>query len=204
MTGLAIASLVTAAVGAHVATYANYRQGKEAQRQANAQAELAARQAEAQQAQAAEYERQAKIESQKAGIEQLQGEQEAERIMRQRAQDIGSAYANAAGNGILVSGSETDTFANILKSQIQESQADIDTIRANTAMNVWSREESSRSLLFSAEQSRRAASDSLFTAEEYRRQGKSAKKAGTLSAIGSYISGGAYTGQSAYTTFGRR
>lgn len=201
MTGLAVASLVMMATGAAVSAYSSYQSGKEAERQADAQAELARQQAAAQEAQAAEYERQAAIEKEKAGLEQLQGEQEAANRMRQRAAQIGSTYATAAGNGLLISGSETDTFANILKSQTIEDTADVNTIKANTAMNVWSREESARSLMFSADQSRAGAQSSLFTANEYSRQGKAAYKAGVTSAAGALISGGGSTGAAGYTMF---
>ena len=198
MVGLAVASLAMTAVGAGVSAYSSYQSGKEAKRQAEAEAELARQQAAAQEAQAAEYERQAAIENQKAGIEQLQGEQEAAAKMRQRAAQIGLAYATAAGNGILVSGSETDSFANILKSQNIEDMADINTIKANTAMAVWSREEEAQSLMFAADQSRAGARSSLFSANEYARQGKSAYRAGATSAIGSLFSGAGSTGKSAY------
>ena len=113
-------------------------------------------------------------------------------------------YADAAANGLLVSGSEGDAFGNVLKTQVTESQADVETMRANTAMNVWSREEAARSNLFSARQSRSAAEDSLFSAREYRRQGRSAYRAGITSALGTYLSGGASTGASAYSMFGRK
>lgn len=201
MTGLAVASIVMMAAGTAVSAYSSYQAGKESKRQAEAQAELARQQAAAQEAQAAEYERQAAIENQKAGIEQIQGEQEAEQRMRQRAAQVGATYANAAGNGILVSGSETDTFANVLKSQAIEDQADINTIKANTAMAVWSREEDAKSLIFSAQQSRAGAQSSLYSANEYVRQGSSAYKAGVTSAIGSLVSGSGQTGASGYMMF---
>lgn len=198
---MAYASVAAMAVGTAVTAYSSYQAGKEAKRQGEAEAELARQQAAAQEAQAAEYERQAAIEKQKAGIEQLQGEQEAAAKMRQRAAQIGSTYATAAGNGILVSGSETDTFANVLKSQNIEDTADINTIKANTAMAVWSREEDARSLMFAAGQSRAGAQSSLFSSNEYARQGKSAYKAGVTSAIGSLISGSGSTGATAYNMF---
>ena len=186
MIGTAIAGIAMMAVGGTIGAVGQYMQGQEAKKAANAQAKLAESQAAQQEAQAKEYERAAELENQKAGIEQMKGEQEAAEKMRQRAAAIGSAYAEAAGNGILVDGtSSDDTFGNILKTRTIEDTADLNTIRANTAMNVWSREEDARSYLFAAGQQRQAAQDSLFSASEYRRQGKSAARAGTLSAIGS-------------------
>jgi len=95
----------------------------------------------------------------------------------------------AAGNGLLVSGSETDTFANVLKSQEQEAQADIQTIKANTALNVWSREEQARSYLVAAQQSRYGATSSLLSSSNYSKQAKYAYNNGVTSAAGSALSG---------------
>lgn len=190
LAGYGFASLLTAAlvdtmiVGIGMTAYSTYQQGV-AQKEANeANAKIAANQAAAQEAQAAEYERQAALEKEKAGLDQLQGEQEAANRMRQRAAQIGSTYATAAGNGLLVSGSETDTFANVLKSQNVEDMADINTIKANTAMQVWSREEEARSMLFAADQARYGVSNSLISSSNYRSQAKSAYNNGILSAAG--------------------
>lgn len=215
MTGVAVASLVIAAAGATYSAVSSYQQGKAQQRemeaQAEAQAELLRRQAAAQEAQAQEYERQAEVEEERAGVEQLKGQVEAERRSRLFAAEVGSTYANAAGNGLLVDGSDTSTFANILKSQNAEAQYDIGIIRANTAMDVWTRSESARSFLFAADQTRRGASDSLFSSNEALRsgyaQGANAYRAGVNSAIGtglsavgqigsSYVSSASMLGQS--------
>ena len=142
-----------------------------------------------QEAQAQEYERQAALEKDQAGIAQIQGEQEAAKRARARASEVGSTYAAAAGNGLLVSGSETDTFANVLKSQEQEAQADIQTIKANTALNVWSREEQARSYLVAAQQSRYGVTSSLLSSSNYSKQAKYAYSSGVTSAAGSALSG---------------
>lgn len=200
---MALGALVLSATGAGVSAYSSYQQGQ-AQKEANrAQAEIAANQAKAQEAQAAEYERQAKLAAEKEGIEQIQGEQEAERRARQRAAEVGATYAAAAGNGLLVSGSETDTFANVLKSQEVEAQADINTIKANTAMAVWSREEEARGYLFAADQARYGVSNSLISSKSYMAQGAAAGRAGTMSAIGTSLSGAGSVGMGAYTVWGK-
>lgn len=200
---MAIGALVLSAAGVGVSAYSSYEQGK-AQEEANkANARIAANQAAAQDAQAAEYERQAKLAAQKEGLEQLQGEQEAEKVMRQRAQAIGSAYANAAGNGLLVSGSETDTFAGVLKSQTIEDMADINTIKANTAMAVWSREEEARGYLFAADQARYGVSNSLISSSSYASQARAAGRAGVTSAIGTSMSGVGQIGMGAYNVWGK-
>lgn len=211
---IALGALVVSAAGAGYSAYSSYEQGKAQQRemeaQAEAQAELARRQAAAQHAQAQEYERQAQVEVEKAGVDQLKGQMEAERRSRLFAAEVGSTYANAAGNGLLIDGSDTSTFANVLKSQNAEAQYDIGVIRANTAMDVWTRSESARNYLFAADQARRGASDSLFSSNEYLRsgyaQGANAAKAGTNAAIGTGISAVGQIGSgyvSAATTFGK-
>ena len=204
MTGLAVAGLVLTAAGATYSAVSSYQQGKAQQReleaQADAQAELARRQAAAQEAQAQEYERQAQVEAEKAGVDQLKGQMEAERRSRLFAIEVGSAYANAAGNGLMIDGSDTSTFANVLKSQNAEAQYDIGVIRANTAMDVWTRSESARNYLFAADQARRGASDSLFSSNEYLRsgyaQGANAARAGTNAAIGTGLSAAGQIGSS--------
>lgn len=194
LAGYGFASLMTAAlvdtmiVGIGLTAYSTYQQGV-AQKEANkANAEIAANQARAQELQAQEYERKAALEKEQAGLVQLQGEQEAAKRARQRAIEVGSTYATAAGNGLLVSGSDSDTFANVLKSQEIEARADINTIKANTAMEVWSREEEARSYLFGADQARYGVSNSLISSSNYRSQAKSAYNNGMLSAAGGALS----------------
>lgn len=195
LAGYGFTSVMTAIVadvavtGLALSAYSTYQQGV-AQKETNeANAQIAANQAAAQEAQAQEYERQAALEKEQEGIEQLQGEQEAAKRARARAAEVGATYAAAAGNGLLVSGSETDTFANVLKSQEQEAQADIQTIRANTALSVWSREEQARSYLVAAQQSRYGVTSSLLSSSNYSKQAKYAYGNGITSATGSALSG---------------
>jgi len=197
--GYGFASVATALVadiavtGIALTAYSMYQQGV-AQSEANAaNAQIAANQAAAQEAQAQEYERQAALEREQEGIEQIQGEQEAAKRARARAAEVGSTYAAAAGNGLLVSGSETDTFANVLKSQEQEAQADIQTIKANTALNVWSREQQAQSYLVAAQQARYGVTSSLLSSSNYSSQSKYSYNNGITSAAGSALSGVAST-----------
>ena len=126
MTGAAIASLiiagVTTAVGGVMQYQNNKRQAKAVRRQSEQVAENLRKQRD--------------YENERAAIAQLQGEREAEKRSRVLAADIGSAYANYAGNGLLVDGGG-DTLGDVLTKTAQEGQADISTIRDNTAMNVW-------------------------------------------------------------------
>ncbi len=199
MLGYGFSSVMTALLadvavtGIALSTYSTYQQGV-AQGKANeASAKIAANQAAAQEAQAQEYERQAALQKEQEGLDQIQGEQEAAKRARARAAEVGSTYAAAAGNGLLVSGSETDTFANVLKSQEQEAQADIQTIRANTALGVWSREEQARSYLVAAQQSRYGVTGSLLSSSSYASQARYARSNGITSAAGSALSGVATT-----------
>ncbi len=165
------------------------------------------------QKQAGEELRAAAVEDQKAIIEQQKGEREAARRSMLLAQEIGSQYANYAANGFLVdSGSGTDTFASILKSTATEGAADISAIQEESEMNRWSFEERARALrvgagntlasanaskmqaenlMFSAQNAREAASDTLkngyAAASAYKKQGKRALRGGILSAGASTV-----------------
>lgn len=162
MTGMAIASMVTAAVAANIAAYSAYQQGKEAKRQANHAAN--------------EAEKQARLEQERANIAQIQGEQEAARRMRDYAQEVGSVYAAAAGNGILIdSGSAGDTLGKTLDSSAKFAAKDVSTIRDNTQLTIWTHEQNRDQLLSSA--------------ANLRKQGKAAYKAGVLGALASHVSG---------------
>lgn len=172
MTGAAIAagtwaSMSTMAAAATVAVDAaivaggalsavsQYQQGKEQQRQANFQAN--------------EARKQARLEQERANIAQIQGEQEAARRMRTYAQEVGSVYANAAGNGILIdSGSAGDTLGRILDTSATFAAQDVSTIRDNTALTIWTHQANEGQLLRSA--------------ANYKKQGKAAYKAGILGA----------------------
>ena len=74
MEAVVIAGMVATIAGAGYSAYSQHQQGKAANTAAKAAA--------------AESERQAQLENERAGIAQIQGEQEAERRSRQLAQDI--------------------------------------------------------------------------------------------------------------------
>ena len=150
------AVVVDAAViaGTALSISSSYQQADAAQDAARAQAQAAAQQY---QAQAESYAQQAdenrmlaKVENEKAGIAQVQGEQEAETRSRALASEIGGIYAGYAGNGLLVDGSEEDTFANVLKSSVGEAQHDIATIKDNTAISVWDHQMNRRAYIANA------------------------------------------------------
>ena len=157
-TAATAAGVVDAAiiVGGALSAYSQYQQGKEQKRQANFQAN--------------EARKQAQLEQERANIAQIQGEQEATRRMRAYSQEVGSVYANAAGNGILIdSGSAGDTLGRILDTSASFAAQDVSTIRDNTALTIWTHEANEGQLLRSA--------------ENYRKQGKAAYKAGVLGAV---------------------
>jgi hypothetical protein len=132
-----------------------YQQGKEEKRQADFQANEAVKQA--------------KLEQERANITQIQGEQEAERRMRAYSQEIGSVYANAAGNGLLIdSGSAGDMLGKVLDTSATFAAQDVSTIRDNTALSIWTHQANEGQLLRSA--------------ANYKKQGKAAYKAGILGA----------------------
>ena len=161
MEAVVIAGMVATIAGAGYSAYSQHQQGKAANTAAKAAA--------------AESERQAQLENERAGLAQIQGEQEAERRSRQLAADLGATYANYAGNGLLVDGAGKDTLGSVLKTQVAEGQSDISTIRDNTALNVWTHQSNAASLLASA--------------ANQRISGRNAAAAGTMSAIGTGISG---------------
>lgn len=131
-----VAGMVASAAAQGYSAYASYQQGKAQQTAAKAAA--------------AESERQAKLENERAAIAQVQGEQEAEKRSRILAADIGSLYANYAGNGLLIDGSTKDTIGSALSTTVAEAQSDISAIRDNTALNVWTHQSNAQSLLASA------------------------------------------------------
>lgn len=157
-----LAGAATSAVGAGYSAYSSHQQGKAANQQARAEA--------------AEAERQARLENKRAEIAQIQGEQEAEKRSRILAADIGSTYANFAGNGLLVGGAGKDTLGSVLTTQAAEAQSDISAIRDTTAMNIWTHQANASSLIASAGNRRIA--------------GRNARRAGNTQAWGSLLSGG--------------
>ena len=163
---------------------------------ARAQAQAASQQyqaqAEAYAQQAAENRMLAKVENEKAGIAQLQGEREAETRSRALASEIGGIYAGFAGNGLLVDGSEEDTFANVLKSSVGEAQHDISTIRDNTAISVWDHQMNRRAYLANASILDTASRNAMISSYDALNVGETqaaAAKAGlTTNAVGKGLS----------------
>lgn len=175
--------------GTSYSAYSAYEQGKAAEQQARAANEQAKAQASAYAAQAAESERQAELERDRAGIAQIQGEREAEKRSRILSAEVGSIYAATAGNGLLVDGNEDDTFSSVLKSSVAEGQADISTIRDNTAISVWDHQANERALLSQAAIQRGAAANSLVSGRNSLIAGANARKQGELNAVGTGLQG---------------
>lgn len=208
MVGAAIGLIATAAASGYSAWSAN-QSGKEQaaniKRQSQIQAADILRQAnataEAQRAQARQYERQGmmdmldadkekfnadeemrqgEIAQEKANIEQLKGEREAARRSRILAQEIGEQYAQFAGNGFAVDASPTDTFGAIIKSSATEGQADISTILDNAKMNQWTFEEEKRTQQRNAANSLRGANNFVFKAQSDMASAQDARSAAAL------------------------
>ena len=163
-----------------------------ARAQARAQQQLYEAQAEAYAQQAAENEMLAKVENEKAGIAQVQGEQEAESRSRALASEIGGIYAGYAGNGLLVDGQEDDTFADVLKSSVGEAQHDIATINDNTAISVWDHQMNRRAYLANAAILSTASKNAMISAQNAlavgESQAKAAKSGLALNAVGKGLS----------------
>jgi hypothetical protein len=166
--------------GGAMSAVSQYQQGKEQKRQADFQAN--------------EARKQAQLEQERANIAQIQGEQEAARRMRTYAQEVGSVYANAAGNGMLIdSGSAGDTLGRILDTSATFAAQDVSTIRDNTALSIWTHQENKGQLLRSA--------------ENYRKTGKAAYKAGVLGAVSESVKtvgklGSAFAGAGGFDALG--
>lgn len=158
---LLFAAIVATAAGGTYSAYSSHQQGKAQQTQAKAEAE--------------EMNRQAKLSEERAAIAQLQGEQEAEKRSRALAADIGSTYANWAGNGLLVdgAGNTKDSLTAVVNTQTAEAQADISNIRDNTAINIWEHQSNAEAYRASA-----------LNRQVY---GKNMKRAGTNAAIATGI-----------------
>ena len=196
--GVAAAAVADTAIvaGTALGISASYKQADAAQDAARAQAEAAQQQyqaqAEAYAQQAAENRRLAAVEHERAGVAQLQGEQVAEARSRALASEIGSIYAGYAGNGLLVDGSEDDTFANVLKSSVAEAQHDITTINDNTAISVWDHQQNQRAYLANAAILSNASQNAMVSAENALKVGETqaaAARAGlTENAVGKGLS----------------
>lgn len=174
MEGMFALALVSAIGGGVASAVSSYQQGKAQQQQAEAEA--------------AQNEYQAKLEQSRSEIAQLQGEQEAAKRSRLMAADIGSAYANWAGNGLLADGKQKDTLASILSTTVQEGTADISTIRENAAMNVWNHQANKASLLASARNNRTA--------------GRNARVAGRIGVASSLLGAGYQAGSAGMSYYG--
>ena len=206
---LGVAGLVMTAIGAGYNAWAANQAGKaqasDIKRQSQLQAANIMREAnataEAQRAQARQFERtslmdmmeagnqkfradeelrQGEIAQEKANIEQMKGEREAARRSRLLAQEIGEQYAQFAGNGFAVDAGPTDTFGAIIRSSTTEGQADISTILDNAKMNQWTFEEERRTQQRNAANSLQGANNLVFKAQSDQASGQDARKAAAL------------------------
>ena len=208
MVGAAI-GLIGTALSAGYGAWSSNQQGKEQaaniKRQSQLQAADIMRQAnataEAQRAEARQYERQSlmdmmeagnqkfradeelrqgEIAQEKANIEQMKGEREAARRSRILAQEIGEQYAQFAGNGFAVDANAADTFGAIIRSSATEGQADISTILDNAKMNQWTFEEEKRTQQRNAANSLQGANNFVFKAQSDLASGQDARSAAAL------------------------
>ena len=184
------AVVVDAAIVA-ASSYSAYA-GAQAQRDAaKAQAQQERIAAEQYRLQSEEMKRQAAVENEKAGIAQIQAEQEAQRRSRILANDIGAAYANAAGNGLLVDAKGGDTFAHVLTTTATEAADDLSTIRDNGRMNIWEHQSNAESLMVSAKTGMLSSQSSLIGAAAAQRNAKYYNQAKYLGAATAGISSAA-------------
>ena len=114
------AAIVSAAAGAGVHMYSSRQQGKAA----NAAAQL----------QAQQLNKQSQLEAARAGLAQEQGEIEANKRSRALAQEIGSIYADFAGNGVDISSGGTIDKA--LTTAATSGAADLRVLERNTRLNA--------------------------------------------------------------------
>lgn len=167
----AYVALAAYATAAGVSLYSGYRANQAAKQSARMQTRASDAAAAAQQAaakaqsdqlrdQAELAALQAGIEQKKAGVAQEQGEVEAARRSRALAADIGNAYAQWAGNGLLVDGGE-DSLGHLLTSNVREAGEDIGIIRTNTQNTVWEHDMNRTSYLMSEQSLRRQAKSAL-------------------------------------------
>ena len=202
-------ALAATAASAGYGAYSSYQQGKEQAANIKEQSRLQAAdimrqanaQAEAQKAQARQFERQSmmdmlesgreafrageelrqgEIAQEKANIEQLKGEREAARRSRILAQEIGEQYAQFAANGFAVDASPTDTFGAIIRSSATEGQADISTILENAKLNQWTFEEEKRTQQRNAANSLQGANNLVFKAQADQANAQDSRAAAAL------------------------
>lgn len=201
MTGLMIAGTALSVGGG---LWGAYQQKQAANETARAQIKAGYAQKAQYDAEAAEQERQARYERIRAARADQQGREDEDKRSSQLAQEIGSIYANFAGNGLLVDGNAT-TVGDTVLMQKREGYGDINTIRDNTKMNVWEHQMSAKSYLSSAAMSRTAGANALEAAYESARQTrKSAKTAfiSSLIGLGGKAASGVATGVNTYDSYG--
>ena len=199
------ATAASTAYGAWSANQSGKEQASNIKRQSRLQAADIMRQAnataEAQRAEARQYERQGmmdmmeagnqkfradeelrqgEIAQEKANIEQIKGEREAARRSRILAQEIGQQYAQFAGNGFAVDANPYDTFGAIIRSSATEGQADISTILDNAQMNQWTFEEEKRTQQRNAANSLQGANNFVFKAQSDQASAQDARSAAAL------------------------
>jgi len=124
--------------------------------------------------------RQGEIAQEKANIEQMKGEREAARRSRLLAQEIGEQYAQFAGNGFAVDAGPADTFGAIIRSSTTEGQADISTILDNALMNQWTFEEERRTQQRNAANSLQGANNLVFKSQSDQASAQDARSAAAL------------------------
>jgi len=180
MAGAADAATIAGSVYGGVSSY---KAGKAEQAAAKQAAKAAQQQAEAKQE---EMNRLARMEETRAGIAQIQAEQEADKRSRAMAQDVGSLYSNFAGNGLMVDGAGNDSLGAALKYTVEEAQADISTIKDNAAMNVWTHQSNAASLRASGANARIAGYNQALGLLA---QGRMAAAEGRTGLVSSLLSG---------------
>jgi hypothetical protein len=201
MTGLAVAGTVLSVGGG---LWGAWQQKKAANETARAQIKAGYAQKAQYDAEAAEQERQAQYEKIRAARADQQGREEADKRSSQLAQEIGSIYANFAGNGLLVDGNAT-TVGDTVLMQKREGYGDINTIRDNTKMNVWEHQMSAKSYLSSAAMARTAGANALEAAYESARATRKAAKnsfISTLIGLGGKAASGTATAVNTYDSYG--
>ena len=185
------AAIVADAALVAASAYSAYSSAQMSRANAKTAAQQQKLQAAANDMQARDLERQAAAEQQKAGIAQMQAEQEAEKRSRIMANDIGSAYANYAGNGLLVDGGDGDTFGRVLTTTVAEAEQDISTIRDNGKMSVWDYKSNAQSLLVSGQTAKISGVSSLIGAAASKKNAKYYNQASYLGAATGGISAAA-------------
>jgi len=158
--------------GAALGAYGQYQQGK---------AQSAAYK---QQAENEKY--QAMLNDSRAGIEQIKGQEEAQRRAEQVIRDIGSNKTAFAGNGLLLENG--GTVEAVQDATRMEGARDIQTIRDNTALSVWGFQTN--------------AAIQRQNAKNLRASATAARRGANLAAFGSLLGGAGGAGMAAYGAYG--